>query len=116
MQVEISHREAKSLFPALIDEELADKEASRLKAHLDGCSECRAGWDRYARAVTLVRKVEKEKAPPALASNILRRVRRRRFSGLRVLDRAQADYRVPYEVFLPVLVGAIAAALAFFFL
>jgi len=114
VQLDLSHREATNLFPALIDQELADREAARLKAHLDGCVECREDWDRYSRAVTLVRKVEREPAPPALTSTILRRVRRRRFRGLRALEFFDSNYRFPYEVLLPILLAALVAALLLF--
>ncbi len=109
MQLQLSHREARNLFPALLDEELAEQEASRLQAHLVDCAECRTGWEGYSRAVKVVRQVEREKAPPELAGNILRRVRRRRFQGLRAFDRAQADYRVPYEVIVPILLAVAVA-------
>jgi len=110
VQLELSHREARNLFPALLDEELAEQEASRLQAHLVDCTECRSGWEGYSRAVKTVRELPREKAPPELAGNIMRRVRRRRFQGLRAFERAQADYRVPYEVILPILLAAAVAA------
>jgi predicted anti-sigma-YlaC factor YlaD len=111
VQLDLSHGEARNLFPALLDEALADGEASRLTAHLADCAECRSGWEGYSRAVKVVREVKREKAPPELAGNILRRVRRRRFRALQALERAQADYRVPYEVIVPILL-AVAVAVA----
>ena len=88
MQVELSHKEAKSLFGALVDEELPKKDELRLRSHLDSCVDCRSGWQRYERAVKVVRGVQREKAPPALASTILRRVRRNRFHDMRALHLA----------------------------
>ena len=111
MQLEPNHREVRNLFPALVDEALAEKEVVRVRAHLDDCSECRAGWDSYSRAVKLVRGVEREQAPPELAANILRRTRARRWKGLRALERAQSDFRVPAEVVVTILVGAAVVAL-----
>ncbi len=111
MQVELSHKEAKSLFGALVDEELPAKEQLRLRSHLDTCDNCRQGWERYSRAVTVVRKVEREKAPPQLASNILRRVRRRKWLGQRNVHLAHVQYRFPVEAIIPVLLGILVAAM-----
>lgn len=110
MQVELSHKEARGLFGALVDDELPKKEVLRLRSHLDTCNDCRVGWERYERAITVVRHVEREKAPPTLASTILRRVRRRRIQGNRALHLAHLQYRVPVEAVIPVLIGIIAAA------
>lgn len=111
MQLEISHTQAKALFPALIDEELGRREETELRAHLDTCVECRQGWDRYERAVSLVRKVDRERAPASLASVILRRVRRRKSHLFRRAQALQLAYRVPVEVIVPILVAAMVAAL-----
>lgn len=110
VRVELSHREAKSLFGAWVDEELPRQDEARLRSHLEGCVDCRTGWERYQRAVTVVRGVEREKAPPALATTILRRVRRRRFSGPRALHLAHLHHRVPVEAFIPVMLGILVAA------
>jgi predicted anti-sigma-YlaC factor YlaD len=114
VQVELSHKEARGLFGALIDEELPAREERRLRVHLDGCGDCRAGWERYARAVSVVRKVEREKAPPNLAGQILRRIRRRRFNGLRANHIAHLQNRVPVEAIIPVLLGFLVAAMLVF--
>jgi len=112
VQLEPNHHEVRALFPALVDEALAEKQAVALRAHLDDCSACRAGWTSYARTVKRVREVEREKAPAELSSTILRRVRRRRWHGLRALERIQAEYRVPYEIAVPILLGAALVAFA----
>lgn len=109
MRVELSHREAKSLFGARVDEELPERDELRLRSHLDACADCRTGWERYQRAVKAVRGVEREKAPPFLATTILRRVRRRRF-GPRAFHLAHLNYRVPVEAFIPVMLGILVAA------
>ena len=109
MQTQLSHGEAKSLFLAALDDELPDREEERLQQHLDSCDDCRVGWDRYARTVARVRKVEKERAPEHLASMIVRRTRRRRF-GHRAIHAAHIQYRVPVEAVIPVLLGALVAA------
>jgi hypothetical protein len=108
--IALSHREAKSLFGAWVDEDLPLVEAARLRNHLEECGDCRAGWEKYSRAVDVVRHVEREKAPPALAGNILRRVRRQKV-GLRQLHIAHLQHRVPVEAAIPLLLGIAVAAM-----
>jgi anti-sigma factor RsiW len=109
VQLELSHREAKSLFSALVDDELAPPQAQRLQAHLGRCDECRVGWDRYHRTVERVRGLERERAPDHLASLIARRVRRRR--GPKLVHLAHLRHRVPVEAIVPLLIGVAVAAL-----
>ncbi len=111
MNTELSHREAQRLFFAFADDELASEEKTRLTLHLEDCDRCREGWDRYARTVERVRGVDREKAPAALASLIARRARRRRPFGLRAMQLAHAQYRVPVEAVIPLLLGVAVAAL-----
>ncbi|MBX5482343.1 MAG: zf-HC2 domain-containing protein [Myxococcaceae bacterium] len=106
----MSHKEARSLFGALIDDELPKREALRLRSHLDACVDCRSGWERYERAVRIVRGVEREKPHPALATLILRRVRRRRIHGARALHLSHVHNRVPVEAIIPVMLGIAVAA------
>ena len=110
MEAQLSHREAKGLFLAALDEELAEREQKRLRAHLDECQDCRSGWDRYAKVVKRVKKLEREKAPLSLASMIMRRVRRRRIFNHRGMFLAYSNYRVPVEAIIPVLIGVLVAA------
>ncbi len=110
VEPQLSHREAKSLFFALADEELPTPQAQAVRSHLDGCDECREGWDRYARTVQRVRKVEREKAPPVMASLVLQRVKRERRFGLRKLHLAHMHHRFPVEVLIPLLLAAAVAA------
>jgi predicted anti-sigma-YlaC factor YlaD len=110
VEPQLNHREARDLFLALADEELPEPQAKAVRSHLDGCEECRAGWDRYARTVQLVRKVEREKAPPMMASLVLNRVKRERRFGLRKLHWAYTHHRFPVEVLIPLLLAAAVAA------
>ena len=109
-----THQEVRSLFPALVDDELDGARAEGLRAHLEACAECRIGWVRYERAVALVRRVPREKPPAALTAAILRRIRRRKSLALRRAQVLALAYRVPYEVVLPILLAAAVAALLFF--
>ena len=105
------HQEVRTLFPALIDAELDRGREQSLRAHLDECLDCRQGWVRYERAITLVRKVEREKAPAHLSSIILRRVRKQRSSAQRRDRMLRVVYRVPYEIMIPIMLAAAVAAL-----
>ncbi|RKH18640.1 zf-HC2 domain-containing protein [Corallococcus sp. CA047B] len=106
----LDHREARALFLAFADEELPAPQAQAVQSHLDDCVECRQGWDRYARTVQRVRTMEREKAPPALASLVAGRVRRQRRFGLRGLHLAHANHRFPVEVLIPLLLAAAVGA------
>ena len=46
VQPRLDHREAKALFLALADQELPPPQEQAVRSHLDGCEECRQGWDR----------------------------------------------------------------------
>ncbi len=109
----LSHREARALFLALADDELPAPKAQAVRTHLDGCDDCRKGWEGYERTVQRLKDVEREKAPPALASQVMNRVRRQRRFGLRALHTAHAHYRVPVEILIPLLLGAAVAAFLF---
>ncbi len=110
MSLELSHREARNLFFAFADDEIAQTEEARLRDHLSDCGDCRVRWDRYAKTVRVVKELSRERAPPALASMIVRRARRnRRMFGTRGLTLAHAHYRVPVETIIPVLIGAMVA-------
>ncbi|MGQ0505862.1 MAG: zf-HC2 domain-containing protein [Myxococcaceae bacterium] len=111
MNAELSHREAKGLFFAHADQALDAASEQKLTQHLDACNDCRIGWDRYHRAVESVRNVEREKAPPMLASVLARRARRRRPFGIKGMQFLHAHHRLPAEMMLPLLVAAALAAL-----
>ncbi|WP_224249514.1 anti-sigma factor family protein [Hyalangium gracile] len=110
VEPQLNHLEARALFFALADEELPEPQAKAVRTHLDGCDECRAGWDRYARTVQRVRKVEREKAPPVMASLVMTRVKRERRFGLRKLHLAHTYHRFPVEILIPLLLAAAVAA------
>ncbi|ATB38096.1 transmembrane transcriptional regulator [Cystobacter fuscus] len=110
MPAQLSHRETRALFIAFADEELPADTAREVRSHLDTCGECQQGWQAYSSTVLRVRQVPRHKAPPALASQVLARVKRQRRSGLRGLQLAHAHYRLPVEVLIPVLLAAAVAA------
>ena len=94
------------MFGALIDCEVAQPLEERLRAHLDGCVECRSGWSAYERAMRLVQGVPREQAPPHLAKSIMRRLRRRRYFCHRSSEALQWNSRLPVEVIIPLLLAA----------
>jgi anti-sigma factor RsiW len=110
VEPQLNHREAKDLFFALADEELPEPQAQAVRSHLDGCDECRAGWQRYAKTVQRMREVEREKAPPVMASLVMNRVKRERRFGLRKLHLAYTYHRFPVEILIPILLAAAVAA------
>ncbi|MCP3101411.1 zf-HC2 domain-containing protein [Myxococcus sp. K15C18031901] len=106
----MSHREAKASFLALADEALPAPQAQAVRTHLDGCDECRHGWEGYSRTVRRLQSVEREKAPAALASLVMTRVRRQRRFGLKGLHLAHMHQRFPVEILIPLLLAAAVAA------
>ncbi|AGC46471.1 hypothetical protein MYSTI_05189 [Myxococcus stipitatus DSM 14675] len=106
----MNHREARALFLALADDELPAPQAQAVRSHLDGCDECRHGWEGYSRTVRRLQNVEREKAPPALASVVMTRVRRQRRFGLRGLHMAHMQHRFPVEILIPILLAVAVAA------
>ena len=109
-RVAIPRDELEQLFVDAVDETLPDREAVRLKAELDGSAELKASYEKYARAVKLLKGAPREKAPDALASLVMRRVRRRRLFGARGLHTTHMQYRVPIEVLIPILVAVLVVA------
>ena len=91
MSAQLNHRETRALFIALADEELPDEQARQVHSHLEGCGECQKGWQAYAGTLQRVRRVERERAPAALASHVMTRVKRQRRFGLRRLHLAHAQ-------------------------
>lgn len=110
MPAQLSHRETRALFIAFADEELPADTAREVRSHLDTCGECQQGWQAYSSTVLRVRQVPRHEAPPALASQVLARVKRQRRSGLRGLNLMHAHYRLPVEILIPVLLAAAVAA------
>lgn len=108
MNAELSHTAAKAFFPALIDQELEPKEEAKVRGHLAQCPTCHQGFEKYERAVTRVRQLERVRAPDLLATRILQRTRRKR--GLRQIAKVHQDYRIPVEILIPVLLAAAIAA------
>lgn len=111
MRRELSKAEVEKLFIGALDEALPEHEAALLAAELEADPELRGEFARYQKTVTLLRGVPKEKAPDALASTILRRTRRRRFSLQ--AQRLTEAHRFPAEVIIPLV---LAAAVAVFIL
>lgn len=106
---QLSHKEARKLFFDYADDGLPATDAQRLRLHLDGCEDCKQGFDRYAKTVKSLRGTTREKAPPHLSSQIMRRVRRERRFGWRRTLAMQNMYRPPVETFIPVLLGVAVA-------
>lgn len=113
-RVGLSKAEQEQLFVGAVDGALPERDASRLKAELEGSAELKADFERYQKAVGLLRSAPREQAPVALSNLVMRRVRRRRLFGARSLHTTHMQYRVPIEVILPILIGALVAAFLIF--
>lgn len=106
--------EQERLFVEAADQALADRDEVRLKAELARNPELKAQFDRYMSAVSTLKHAPKEKAPAALATVIMRRVKRRRTHEYRSALIAQASSIVPAQVLIPVLLGVLVAMFLFF--
>ena len=102
MRRELSKKDVERLFVGAIDGALADDDQAALEAD----PAVKQQYESYARAVKLLGREPREKAPDALASLILRRTRRRRFQ---TRNREQLYARFPIEVVVPMLIAALVA-------
>lgn len=107
MRRELTKTEVERLFLGAVDDALPGEDQATFTALLEADADLQARYDTYRRTVRLLQGAPKEKAPDALASVILRRTRRRRFS---LRDRDQTStWRVPAEVVIPLLLAALVA-------
>ena len=114
VRTELQVADIEELFTGAVDGSLVGADAARFKDELDADPALKARFEKYKKAVSLLKGAPKEKAPIALASTIMRRVRRRRLFERRGAEWHQQMYRVPVEVVIPLLLGAMVAALLFF--
>ena len=98
----LAHQEAQALFALMVDRELEPQQEALLKGHLDLCPECQQGFERYSRAVSLVRSVRRERVPADFAAQVLKRVKRRRWRERHSLD----HLGIPAQVGITVLIAA----------
>jgi len=112
MEAPLNHRQAQSLFLDALDGELASNESQQLETHLSDCTDCRTGFQAYSDAVHRVRALPRHKAPPSLATQVMRRVRRKRPGSPRALWLAHVQHRLPAEgVFVVLMAAAVAVAI-----
>ena len=114
MQTELSKAEVERLFIGAADDALVDRDAIRFRAGLDADAELKGKFEKYQKAIALLKKAPKERAPEALSTVIMRRIRRRRVWGRNSLHTMHMQYRVPVEVIIPILIGVLVAAFLFF--
>src|SRR4051794_33284719 len=101
----LESNEVEELFAGAVDGSLQGSDDERFKRALAEDRELKARFDRYQKTIALLKGAPREKAPPVLASMIMRRVRRRRVFDRRNAAMQQAMYRVPVEVIIPLLLG-----------
>lgn len=107
MRRELSKAEVERLFVGAVDEALLEGDAAKLTQALARDGALKGDYERYARAVAALKSSPPTRAPDALASMVLRRVRRRR--GLARRLPWSAEYRVPAEVLVPILLAVMVA-------
>ena len=113
----LGHQEAQALFAPAVDHELPPEKEVALKSHLETCRDCQQGFEKYARAVALVRSVGRERAPADFTAQVLKRVRRRRRSifgwqGARFFEHIS----IPVEAAIAVILAAAIAVVVFYLL
>jgi anti-sigma factor (TIGR02949 family) len=54
----------------LVDGELDQESAARIKAHLEACPECRVCWATFRKSVEIFRLLDAEPAPEDLAAGV----------------------------------------------
>jgi len=109
VQRELTKAEVERLFLGAVDDALDSRDAEAFRQVLATDAELKVRYEKYTFAVKALKELPREKAPPSLASTILRRTRRRR-SMFRSMAEHEANYRVPVEVIIPLLVAAVVAA------
>ncbi len=106
MRRELSKNEIERLFVGAIDGALAEADSAQFESELAHDPELQSRFLKYQRAVSTLRNAPKEKAPPGLASLVVRRIRRRRFQ---MRSRESQQTRFPAEVVVPMLIAALVA-------
>jgi predicted anti-sigma-YlaC factor YlaD len=110
---QMDHRKARSLFLDAVEGSLGPGDSQKLELHLDVCNDCRTGFQQYSATVFRVRQTRREKAPQALATQVMRRIRRKRPASLRGQWWTHAQHRLPVELLIPLLVAAAVAVWLF---
>ncbi len=108
MQRELNTAEVERLFIGAVDQVLNEKDAQTFQSLLASDAELKQQFEKYSGAVKALKDMPREKAPPALASMILRRSKRRR-SMFRSMAQHEAAYRLPVEVIIPLVIAAVVA-------
>ncbi len=114
MRTELTKADVERLFVGAADDALPEADEIRLREGLDDDSALKARFEKYQKAVQLLKKAPKERAPESLSTVIMRRVRRRRLWGRNSIHTMHMQYRVPVEVLIPVLIGVLVAMFLFF--
>lgn len=111
----LAHQEAQALFAPMVDHELPPQQEEALKSHLSHCPDCQKGFEKYSRAVTLVRSVGRERVPDDFTQQVLKRIRKRRrglfgWQGAHFFDHIAA----PVPAAIVILIAAVIATMLFY--
>lgn len=108
----LSHERVDALLPAWLDAELPPAEEQQLEAHLQGCPDCRARYERLADAVALVREAPRARPAADFTRRVVQRAKRqrRREFGLAGVN-ALFVQRFPAEAVVAILLAVAGAVL-----
>ncbi len=109
----IDHDEANERFSPYADRELSSDEEREFLLHLRVCADCRTEYERFARALSLVRGAERVRPRPGFARKVAGKLRLRR---RKQVDRTVGNLAltVSIEAAIPLLLAVGVAALLIF--
>jgi anti-sigma factor RsiW len=111
--MELGHTEARDLFSAYVDEDLAEPEEERFLEHLDGCPECHQGLERFEDTIAQVRGLPRHRLPASFTRQVLRRAKHRNRRQRELAAFMVGPLRVPVEAAFPIILAAGVAVVLF---
>ena len=111
--MELGHTEARDLFSAYVDEDLAEPEEERLLEHLDGCPECHQGLEHFEDTIAQVRGLPRHRLPVSFTRQVLRRAKHRNRRQRELAAFMVGPLRVPVEAAFPIILAAGVAVVLF---
>jgi len=105
---ETEHEAFEAEFSDHYDKALSDDRARALEAHLEGCSRCRAEYDRFRETMGMLSGLHKVAAPERFEKQVEDTIHRR--SAGRFFGRKAFGDRVPFEILAIVALVIVVAA------
>ena len=104
--MELGHSEARELFSAYVDEDLAEPDEERLFKHLDGCPDCHQGLEQFEDTIAQVRGLPRNRLPASFTRQVLRRAKHRNRRQRELAAFMVGPLRVPVEAAFPIILAA----------